>query len=218
MLGIYGGTFDPVHYGHLRTALEVKEALGITDLRFLPCRSPPHRGSPGASPEQRLTMLELALQNAGGGFSVDRRELDREGLSYMVDTLTSLRAEVADQPICLILGLDAFAAIPAWHRWRDLFYLAHLAVMQRPGSPDPAWAREISDIVMERRVNDPRDLQASPFGKIVFLKVSQLAISATAIRHLIACGRCARYLLPDPVLAMIQSTGLYCPPKAEPGN
>jgi nicotinate-nucleotide adenylyltransferase len=209
MLGIYGGTFDPVHFGHLRTALEVKESLGLTELRYLPCRSPPHRGLPGASAQQRLLMLELALQDAGVGFCIDRRELDRDGPSYMVDTLTSLREEMAGQPICLILGLDAFAALPSWHRWRELFLLAHLAVMRRPNSPEPVWAEELAEIVRARRVDAAWDLPASSFGRIIFLDVTQLAISATGIRQLIADGKNPRYLLPDSVLAMIQSQGLY---------
>jgi nicotinate-nucleotide adenylyltransferase len=209
MIGIYGGTFDPVHFGHLRTALEVKESLGLSELRYLPCRSPPHRGSPGASPQQRLLMLELALQDAGAGFCIDTRELDREGPSYMVETLTSLREELTDQPICLILGLDAFAALPSWHRWRELFLLAHLAVMRRPDSPEPAWAKELSQIMLERRVDAALDLSASAFGRIIFLEVTQLAISATVIRRLVAEGKNPRYLLPDAVLAMIQSQGLY---------
>ena len=212
MLGIYGGTFDPVHFGHLRTALDVKEALRISDLRFLPCRSPTHRGSPGASPQQRFRMLELALQKADKGFSIDRRELDREGPSYMVDTLASLRAEDIDRPICLILGLDAFAALPSWHRWRELFNLAHFAVMQRPESTEPKWVGELADIVLENRMEDTGKLACTPFGKIVFLEVTQLAISATGIRKLIAGGKSPRYLLPDPVLEMIQLEGLYLTP------
>lgn len=216
MLGIFGGTFDPVHYGHLRTALEVQEALPISELRFLPCRSPPHRGVPGANAKQRLIMLELALQKAGGQFSVDRRELDREGPSYMVDTLSSLRIEFFDRPICLILGLDAFAAIHSWHRWRELFNLAHIIVMHRPDSTVPDWAGEMADIVQNRSINQAGQLMANPFGKVLFLEVTQLAISATKIRALVANGKNPRYLLPDPVIEMIQAQGLYCTHEIKP--
>ena len=210
MLGIYGGTFDPVHYGHLRTALEVKETLGLTELRFLPCRFPPHRGPPGASPQQRLLLLEAALLNNDLGFSIDDRELRREGPSYMVDTLTSLREELGlDQPICLILGLDAFAGLPSWHRWRDVFGLSHLAIMQRPNAPNPEWSGELADQIRSRQTADCSDLQGSPHGKIAFLDVTQLAISATKIRQIILDGNSPRYLLPDPVWRMIQSEGLY---------
>ena len=210
MLGIYGGTFDPVHYGHLRTALEVKEALGLAELRFLPCRFPPHRSQPGASPQQRLLLLETALQHAGLGFTVDGRELRREGPSYMFDTLTSLREELgSDLPICLILGLDAFAGLPSWHRWRELFDLTHLAIMQRPDAPNLVRPGELADHTRGRQTADISTLHASPHGKIAFLEVTQLAISATKIRQIILEGKSARYLLPDPVLEMIQAEGLY---------
>ncbi len=218
MLGIFGGTFDPVHFGHLRTALEVKESIGFTELRFIPCHIPPHRNQPQANSEQRLMMLKLALLDAETGFSIDRRELDREGPSYMVDTLASLREEVADRPICLILGYDAFASLPKWHCWRELFNLANLAIMRRPDSPDIAFDNELSEILLKRRVEKPTDLHDNPFGKIVFLNVSQLAISASLIRNIIAHGKSARYLLPDSVLDMIQTSGLYRTVKAEQSN
>lgn len=208
MLGVYGGTFDPIHYGHLRAALEVKDALGLDGLCFLPCRLPPHRGTPGATPAQRLAMLELALAGAAPGFSVDRRELEREGPSYMVDTLASLRGEATDRPLCLIVGLDAFCGLPSWHRWRDLFELAHIAVVRRPDAPEPDWIPGLAECVRERRV-EAEGLRESPAGRVVFLEVTQLAISATGIRRLVAEGRSPRYLLPDAVLAMIQAQGLY---------
>src|SRR5690606_16625703 len=126
MIGIYGGTFDPVHYGHLRTALEVKEAAGMGEIRFIPCRLPPHRTEPEAGPALRLKMLELALHDAEPGFRIDTRELDRPGPSYMVETLASIRTEIGTRPLCLIAGLDAFHGFPRWHRWRELFDLAHI--------------------------------------------------------------------------------------------
>jgi nicotinate-nucleotide adenylyltransferase len=209
MLGIYGGTFDPVHYGHLRTGLEVKEALGLEELRFLPCRVPPHRGTPGAGPGQRARMLELALDGAEPGFALDLRELRREGPSYMVDTLASLREEIGDRPLCLVVGLDAFCGLPSWHRWRDLFGLAHLAVMRRPDAPEPAWAGGLAEMVAARRALDLAELRLAPAGRVAFLEVTQLAISATAIRRLVAEGKSPRYLLPEPVLRTIRSEGLY---------
>ncbi len=212
MLGIYGGTFDPIHYGHLRTALEVREVLRLAELRFLPCRLPPHRGTPGASPAQRLKMLELAMENAGPGFSVDRRELERKGPSYMIDTLASLREECPDRPLCLIVGLDAFCGLPSWHRWRELSDRAHIAVMRRPGGLEPEWDCGLAGLVEERRTEKAGDLLLSPSGRIVFVEVTQLDISATGIRRLLAEGKSPRYLLPDPVLAMIRSQGLYTAP------
>lgn len=209
MLGIYGGTFDPIHHGHLRTALEVKEALQLEELRLLPCRLPPHRGSPGCTPQQRLKMLELALEHAEPGFVLDRRELERDGPSYMVDTLASIREEIGDRPLCLIVGLDAFAGFPSWHRWRELLELAHVAVMRRPDAPAPEWAGELTRVVADRKVEGADVLRQSSAGRIAFLDVTQLAISATGIRRLIAAGKSPRYLVPDAVWAMIQSQRLY---------
>lgn len=209
MLGIYGGTFDPIHYGHLRTAVEVKEALELDELRFLPCRLPPHRDTPGAEPELRALMLDLALQQAGPGFAVDRRELKREGPSYMVDTLTSLKHEVPDRTLCLIVGLDAFGGFPSWHRWRELFGLAHVVVLRRPGGQEQALDQTLAGIVKEKKAETVEDLRSSMAGRVLFVEVTQLAISATGIRRLIAEGRSPRFLLPDPVLALISSRKLY---------
>jgi len=209
MIGIYGGTFDPVHYGHLRSALEVKEALELEELRFLPCGQPPHRRMPEAPAHQRLKMLELALLHAAPGFRIDTRELDREGPSYMVDTLVSLREEVAGEPLCLILGMDAFAGLPAWHRWRELFDQAHIVVMRRPDAPeldiDDAWA----GLITGRRVTEKGRLRLKPAGLVYFVEVTQLAIAATQIRRLIQAGKDPRYLLPDAVLDLIREQQLY---------
>jgi len=209
MLGIYGGTFDPIHYGHLRTAVEVKESLGLDELRFLPCSLPPHRGSPGAGPELRAQMLELALKEAGPAYSVDRRELEREGPSYMVDTLASLREEEPEKSLCLIVGLDAFCGFPTWHRWQELFELAHIIVMHRPNSTGPEWMGDLGRQVEQRKAELPRDLRLALAGRILFLEVTQLAISATLIRRLITEGKSPRFLLPDSVLALISARGLY---------
>lgn len=212
MLGIYGGTFDPIHFGHLRTAVEVKDRLGLDELRFLPCRLPPHREQPGASPTQRTAMLELALSGLGPGIALDRRELERDGPSYMVDTLASLREEGIDGPLVLILGLDAFRALPSWHQWRRLLELAHIAVMRRPNVGEPHWQGDLAELMARCQAQSPADLQSSAAGSILLLEVTQLDISATSIRHLIAKGKSPRFLLPDPVLAMITEQGIYHSP------
>ena len=208
MIGVYGGTFDPIHYGHLRTALEVKEAVSLDELRFIPSREPPHRDAPEASPEQRLEMLRAALQDAEPGFCIDTRELERPGPSYMVDTLASIRQEIRAAPLCLIVGLDAFAGLDRWHRWRELLDLAHLLVMQRPGYspelPDPLQA-----MLPERVVNTADALRESPAGRIHFITLTLLDISATRIRSAVAQGLSPRYLTPDPVLHLIHSLNLY---------
>ncbi|MGI9210933.1 MAG: nicotinate-nucleotide adenylyltransferase [Methylococcaceae bacterium] len=208
MKGIYGGTFDPVHYGHLRTALEVREAVGLDEIRFVSCREPAHRSRPMASPEQRRKMLELALDDHTPGFVVDSRELERPGPSYMVDTLASLRSEWAGVPLCLITGLDAFRHLPAWHEWLRLFDLAHFIVMRRPNT-DTQWPEPLAGAVAGRLVDQPCELQGTLAGRVLLLDVIQLDISATYIRQALVTGRSARYLLPDAVLDYISETGVY---------
>ncbi|MFN5746404.1 MAG: nicotinate-nucleotide adenylyltransferase [Methylococcaceae bacterium] len=215
MIGVYGGTFDPVHYGHLRTALEVSEALRLRQLRYIPCQIPPHRERPGASAGQRLGMLEAALQDAGAAVMIDTRELERPGPSFMVDTLTSLRQEIGpEQPMGLILGMDAFLGLPRWHRWQSLTTLSHLLVMQRPGYR-PELPHDLDQFASTRVEITPDRLHLCPAGLIHFVEVTQLEISATRIRRCIAEGRSARYLTPDPVLAMINRLKLY---QAKPGR
>jgi nicotinate-nucleotide adenylyltransferase len=208
MIGVYGGTFDPVHYGHLRTALEAFETLGLDEMRLTPCRVPAHRDAPGASAEDRLAMLAAALRGAEPGFVVDPRELQREGPSYMIDTLASLRAELGDAPLCLIVGQDAFHGLPGWRRWRELFDFAHLAVMRRPDAAMNL-AEELARTMALRRAETAEALRDGPAGRILCLEVTQLAISASAIRRTIRDGRSPRYLAPDPVLALIRERGLY---------
>ncbi|HHH35239.1 MAG TPA: nicotinate-nucleotide adenylyltransferase [Gammaproteobacteria bacterium] len=207
MLGIFGGTFDPVHYGHLRIALEMGQALGLEEVRFVPCRLPPHRGRPGAAAQDRCNMLRLALA-CQRGFVVDERELRREGPSYMVDTLTSLREEVGQRPLCLMLGMDAFASLDTWHRWERLIELAHLVVAHRPGiDGEPSSA--VSGLLARHGVEDGERLRRSPSGCILLQPVTQLEISATRIRELVRGGQNPRYLLPEPVLEYIWREGLY---------
>ena len=131
-VGLLGGTFDPVHFGHLRSAVEVCEQLQLDELRLIPSARPPHRGMPGATAAQRLRMVELAL-GQGGGLQVDDRELQRERPSYTVETLESLRQELgSDVALFMVLGWDAFCGLPSWHRWESLLELANLVVLQRP--------------------------------------------------------------------------------------
>lgn len=206
MIGILGGTFDPIHHGHLRIALEVQEILALREVRFIPCRHPPHRAEPSATAEQRLALLRLALADTPG-FVVDTRELERPGPSYMVDTLASLRAESGAAPLCLILGYDAFLGLPGWHRWRNLLDYAHWVVVQRPGLIQPL-SGALAVLQQERRL-EPEQLMTAPCGGICFLPVSQLDISATQIRTLLRSGRNPRYLLPDAVLRLIRQSRCY---------
>ncbi|MGE3480357.1 MAG: nicotinate-nucleotide adenylyltransferase [Gammaproteobacteria bacterium] len=210
MIGILGGTFDPIHSAHLRCALEVQQALRLAEVRFVPCRQPPHRPAPAADPAQRLAMLRLALEGQAG-FSIDERELRRAGPSYMVDTLDSLRRELPAQPMCLIIGLDAFVQLHTWHRWERLIELAHIAVMTRPGLREGPGG-EVAALLERCQEDDPQALHGAPAGRIILCPVTRLEISATRIRALVAQGMSARYLAPDRVLDYIRQAGLYLEP------
>ncbi len=202
MIGILGGTFDPIHYGHLRTAMDVRDGLGLDELRLIPLRDPPHRGPPTSTPEQRLEMLRAAISDEPA-LTLDDRELRRSGKSYSLLTLQSLREELGDEtPLCMIMGLDAFRGFPDWHRPDRILQLAHLVVMQRPGEVK-------SDLYPERLTDKAEGLSSEPAGKIYLQPVTQLDISSTMIREMLRSGRSPRYLLPDPVLDIIERYGLY---------
>lgn len=206
-IGIFGGTFDPIHYGHLRPAQEAQRALGLAEIRFVPAAIPPHRRAPAATAAQRLRMVELAVTGIPG-FVVDDREIRRGGPSFTVLTLESLRREFGERPLCLLMGMDAFEGIETWHQWRRLPELAHLVVMTRPGwtfpadATTPAWVRE-------RVVREPGELAQSAAGKIYFQAVAPQDISATQIREAIAGGRPAEEFLPSTVLEYVHAHRIY---------
>lgn len=208
MIGIFGGTFDPIHHGHLRVALDVLEALQLAQVRFLPLQQAVHREQPQADAPLRLAMLQAALA-AEPRFVADDRELRRGGASFTVDTLRSLRQELGEQvPLCLLLGSDAFNGFGSWREPETILTLAHLIIMQRPGCQlptDPALQQWVS-----RHGSDQiTAFQQAPAGRIRFQPVTQLDITATDIRHRIAQGRSARYLTPDPVLALLADSAAY---------
>ena len=210
-LGLFGGTFDPVHYGHLRLAEEAIAHLGLGGVRWIPAGNPPHRGSPQVTATQRLSMvLRSTADNAR--FSVDAAEVEAAAPSYTIHTLERLRRELGpQQPLVLLVGADAFAGLASWHRWQELFDFAHIAVSHRPGFPvEPASLPDaLAKEFAARRHADAAQLGASPAGGIVTFAMTQLAISATQIRKLLANGLSARYLLPDNVLDYIQTHNLY---------
>ena len=214
-IGIFGGTFDPIHVGHLRTAHELLTGLDLAEVRFIPSRLPPHR-PPTVAPEAlRLRMLEAALEGLPG-FRVDGRELLRPGPSFMVDTLASLRAELGTRPICLLLGLDAFLGLPTWDRWRELPELAHIVVARRPGFAEQRAGQfdgEAGDLLRSRASTDPYDLASMPAGRVLIQDVTQLEISSSAIRNLVAAGGDPRFLVPDAVRDLIAKTHIYANPK-----
>ena len=206
--GILGGTFDPVHYGHLRAAVEVREKLGLHAVRMLPSARPPHRAAPAASAGHRLEMLRLAIARQPG-LEADDCELRREGPSWMVDTLSDIRERVGGAtPLVLIVGQDAANGLDSWYEWRRLFALAHIAVMRRPDARS-AYRGELADEMRERRASKPGDLHGVPCGRVLPVRITQLDISSTAIRSLVAAGRSAAFLTPPPVTDYITEHRLY---------
>ena len=214
-IGIFGGTFDPIHYGHLRTALELLETLELAQVRFIPCCIPAHRGLPGVTATQRLTLVRLALHNQPK-LIADDRELCRPGPSYTEDTLASLREEFGAQvPLCLIVGSDAFRELHTWKNWQHLTDLAHIVVMQRPGVSQNI-VPELETFIAPRLTEQALELHCKPAGSVLFQPVTQLNISATLIRNRLAQGKSPRYLLPDAVLDYIHQQALYrAPPTSE---
>ena len=210
-IGLLGGTFDPIHYGHLRPAEEVREALQLAELRLIPARIPPHRPRPRAGPAQRVELVRRAVADNPSA-RVDERELHRDGPSYTVDTLAALRAELGDVSLCLILGYDTFLGLPTWSRWRRLFEDAHIVVTERPGAAGPLPA-PLGDELERRRSSDPADLRRSPAGRILFQAVTPVDISATGIRRALALGESVRYLTPEPVRQHMAEAGLYGYPR-----
>jgi nicotinate-nucleotide adenylyltransferase len=206
-VGILGGTFDPIHHGHLRLALELYEALDLKQVRLIPLATPPHRLAPIAPARLRLAMLEAAIGNEPA-LLADDRELRRQGRSYTVDTLSDLRRELADIPVCLLLGMDAFAALHTWHCWQQLIGLTHIVVASRSEAHLPVTGA-VMDLFERHKTTDLQDLQRMPAGRIVLQPIPVLDISASRIRALIARGRNPRYLLPEPVIALINQHNLY---------
>lgn len=217
VLGVFGGTFDPIHCGHLELARELRQSLALSAIRFIPAGDPPHRPPPAVSAAHRLAMVELAV--AGHfGLEVDGREVARNGRSYTVTTLEELRDEDRGRNLALIVGADAFLGLPTWHRWREIFDLAHVVVVARPGV---ALARHLSpELASERsrrRCDDTSVIFSQPAGAIVEPAITAHAISASAIRATLARRDAngidaLRGLLPAAVLAYIERNRLYLPP------
>lgn len=212
-IGILGGTFDPIHCGHLRLALEALEQCNLRQVRFIPNGAPPHRSPPLATPQQRLEMVRLALHDTPG-LTLDEREIYRAGPCYTVHTLESLREELGvEQPLCLLLGSDAFLKLATWQHWMRLFELAHIVVIQRPGLPlGNAMLTvdvQLRDQYYARLAPAPLCMHEQPAGAIVVLDMPLLEISATDLRQRMADGRALRHLLPDSVNGYIHTHRLY---------
>lgn len=207
---ILGGTFDPIHFGHLRSAVEIHERLGVEKVKLIPSFLPPHRDEPGSTPQQRLEMLALATRDVQY-LDIDDREIRREGKSYSIDTLRSLRAEIGDAPLYLILGLDAWSIIGSWREWRQLTDFAHIVIIERAGE-EPAMSETVTQWYRERMVEDPGALRQAPAGSILRIGLTRLDISSTRIREIFSAGRCPDYLLPGEVIDYVREHGLYREP------
>lgn len=212
-VAIFGGTFDPIHFGHLRLAQELAESIHVEEVRFIPGGTPPHRAAPQVTAQQRLDMAALAIGD-NLLFKIDDREVRRSGPGYTIDTLNEIRQELGSaRPMCLLLGADAFLELATWHRWHELFALAHIVIAHRPGFPPESWpARMPEPLAREyaaRLMRQPFAVHLSPAGGIVTQAIAALDISASMIRDSLARGVSPRYLLPDPVLDYIRSHQLY---------
>lgn len=207
MIGIFGGTFDPVHNGHLQVALGLSQAMPFDELRLLPCGQPPHRPAPQASSADRVAMLQLAIADTPG-LVIDERELHRDGPSYMVDTLASLREASGDEPLVLILGWDAFVGLPTWHRWSQIIELAHLLVVQRPGNSDRP-CDEVEALLQRAQVETVSAFSQASAGSVLLHPLEVLDVSSTAVRGLMAAQKDVSELLPAAVLGYIKEHNLY---------
>ncbi|MBR7628562.1 nicotinate-nucleotide adenylyltransferase [Aeromonas popoffii] len=206
-IGLLGGTFDPIHIGHLRPAIEARDAIGLAEIRLIPNHIPPHRANPFCSSEQRLAMVKLAAaENAG--FVVDERELKRDKPSWTIDTLIELRHELPDTPLCFLMGMDSLLGLPGWHRWQELLDHAHLVVSVRPGWR-PDYPEEVAELLARHHTTDATALHQRLAGHIWLADNQPIELSATRLRALLAAGEDPRYLLPPSVADYIRQQGLY---------
>ena len=207
---VLGGTFDPVHNGHLRSAVEVAEYLGVNRVFLIPSNIPVHRAQPDCSPSQRLQMLKLATANESL-LEIDDREYARGGQSYMVETLASIRQEIGTaRSLILVMGMDAFLDLTGWYRWQSIPDLAHLLLLERPGTDFSGEMEiELRELFQSRQVSKTEDLLSDPAGRVLTACLRQLDISASQIRHAVREGRSIRYLVPEPVFDYIRDHGIY---------
>jgi len=204
---ILGGTFNPIHHGHLRLSIELYERLNLESVLLIPSAHPPHRAQPSVSSQRRLEMVQVAIAGVEG-LSVDDRELRRQGPSYMIDTLKSLREDYPRNPLCLILGMDAFLGLPSWHEWKQLLTYAHFLIVRRPDTLLPE-KNIMQDFFKAHQAASKEDLKKQIAGMIWMEEIPALNISATYIRRLIAVGKNPHYLLPPAVLDIINSHLMY---------
>lgn len=211
-IGLLGGTFNPIHFGHLRMAQELRSALNLHEIRFIPSANPPHKTAPNVSAEHRAAMVRLAITN-NPNFSLDTRELERSGASYTVDTLTSLREELGKEiSLVVLMGSDAFTKLNTWHRWDEMIGLCHIALVQRPQSANrqsAPLAKVLDTFLQNHYTENGDDLTTTPAGYVTMQHITPLDISSTMIRACIQNQGSARYLMPDCVIDYIAQNKLY---------
>lgn len=212
-IGILGGTFNPVHYGHLRMAQELADGLAINTIRFIPSANPPHKSTHNITASHRVAMVRLAIAD-NPLFQLDDQELKRSGHSYTIDTLTHLREELGQEvSIILFMGSDAFRQFDTWHRWQEIITLCHIVLVQRPqtssGKTSSALSQTLENFLQNHYTEIGDDLHHSPAGHITMRQITALDISSTAIRHAFQHGNSTRYLMPDAVIDYIKTHQLY---------
>ena len=210
MIGILGGTFNPIHLGHLHLANQLQTKLGFDSIRFMPAALPALKDKPNVTAEQRAEMVKIAIANQPH-FSLDTRELSRAGTSYTIDTLISLREELGDEvSICWLMGFDAFANLDAWHRWQELLNKAHLIVVKRPHSSDLSNLNaEVKTLLEKHETKNVEEVKKQAYGKISIQEIAALDISSTEIREKIAHDKDVRSMVPEALLSYIQQHQLY---------
>lgn len=213
IIGIYGGTFDPIHNGHLHVANTLLTELPFQEIRFIPCFEPVHRQSPIATPEQRLHLCELALENQTK-LIVDSREIQREGKSFMIDTLKSLRTEFKDFPLALIIGADSLETFQTWKSWKQIIDYAHLLVVNRPESVSPQ-DLTLQDMIKKCVTTDKEKLNTQLSGLIYFAYIPPSPVSATKLRQQLSSAKDISHFVPKNVFDYIRAQHIYsCEPTA----
>lgn len=212
LIGVLGGTFNPIHFGHLRLAQELADTLSLAEVRFTPAANPPHKTAPSVSAFNRAEMVKLAISD-NPLFKCDERELKRAGVSYTIDTLTSLKIEVgAKTALCLIMGSDAFTQLNTWYRWQELLDYCHIILVQRPlttATDQPALANELTLLLQNHYTENISDLSSQNAGFIHMQTITALSISSTAIRAAVKLKQMPRYLTPQTVINYIAANQLY---------
>jgi nicotinate-nucleotide adenylyltransferase len=205
---VFGGTFDPVHRGHIESVCAVSRLLGDVDIYLVPCQTPAHRPPPFASPEDRLKMLQLAVASEDRIY-VDDCELRREGISYTVDTLLGYRERVGESgPLLFLMGRDSWVTLSSWHRWEELTDLVHLLILERPGSVQGS-PEVLRKWCKSRQVHNPKEMMNSSSGKVCFVSLDQINVSASVLRGRMSEGSSIEGDVNLLVMSYIRQHNLY---------